>query len=222
MSQEDPRELPRYNLPDAAAYVRVKVPTLETWVRGRGKQSPLIHRPVKGDSRLSYNNLIEAYVLGVARRFGNVSMPRVRQSLEHMREKEGIERFLLHPDLHFRLGNLVWKDDDGLLRNPADGGQVEISEVVKRYLNRIDYRDGWPVGFYPVTRPKHPDGPKRVVIDARIAFGRPVTKHGYIATAMITSRFDAGESVRELADDYDLEETDIEEAIRAEGRLRAA
>lgn len=209
---KDLRELPRYSIPDAAAYAQVKVPTLETWVRGRDDSPSVIIRPREDDPRLSYYNLIECYVLGVARRF--VSMQRVRAGLEYMRQREGVERFLLHRSIRFRIGALLW-EDQGQLRNTA-GGQLEIREVVGQYLNRIEYRDDWPIGFFPVTRPKHPDGPQRVVIHAEVAFGRPVTRRNFIATAVIASRFGAGESVSDLADDYDLESADVEEAIREE------
>ena len=31
----DPRDMPRYSVPEVAAYVRVKPRTLSTWIRGR-------------------------------------------------------------------------------------------------------------------------------------------------------------------------------------------
>lgn len=74
---------------------------------------------------------------------------------------------------------------------------------------------GFALRFYPLTR-DCPDGPKSVVIDPAFCFGRSSLAGRGIATAMIASRYKAGESMAELAADYECEQGLIEEAIRAE------
>jgi uncharacterized protein (DUF433 family) len=93
---------------------------------------------------------------------------------------------------------------------------------LRSYLHRIEYRNGLPVRLYPVTRTDDPDSPRRVVILPDVGFGRPVTERKLISTAVISDRFNAGESVGDLADDYDLSPEDVEEAIRAERSPLAA
>ena len=54
---------------------------------------------------------------------------------------------------------------------------------------------------------------RTVVIDARIAFGRPVIERRGIGTAIIVERINAGESVEDVALDYDLQPYEVEDAI---------
>jgi uncharacterized protein (DUF433 family) len=206
------REMPRYLLPEVSRYARVNVRTLESWVRGHGGSPPLIKRPSPRDPRLSYDNLVEAYALAVLRRFYGVSMQQVRRGLRYMKEREGIDRFLLSDQLRMRLGNLLFQSGRELV-NVGRGGQAEIPEAVAAYLNRIRYSSGMPI-LYPLTRPNDPTGPQRIVMLPHVGFGRPVTEHKHITAATIASRFAAGESVDELARDYELEPADIEEALR--------
>jgi uncharacterized protein (DUF433 family) len=204
--------MPRYPLPEVARYARVKVPTLESWVRGYGNSPPLIKRPSNRDPRLSYDNLVEAYALSVLRRLYGISMQQIRRGLRFMKDREGIDRFLLSDQLRMRLGNLLYESGHRVV-NVGRGGQDEISEAVAAYLNRIQYRNGMPI-LYPLTRPNDPSGPRRIVILPDVGFGRPVTERNFITVATIASRFVAGESIQALAEDYELEIDDIEEAIR--------
>jgi len=216
----DAAEIPRYDIPEAAAYLRVKPRTLATWVRGRksaaGESPPLIIRPVPGDSRLSYSNLIEGYVIHVLRKQMKLSLMEIRKGIEYVEKEFGIQRFLLSDQLRVRLGNLLVEEEGRYYNVGRSGGQIEIPEAVEAYLKRIEYRNGFPEGLYPVTRPGHPEGPRRIVILPDVGFGKPVTERNHISAAVIASRFGAGESVSELAEDYELEAEDIEEAIRTE------
>jgi uncharacterized protein (DUF433 family) len=54
------------------------------------------------------------------------------------------------------------------------------------------------------------------LIDPYIAFGRPVLTGTGIPTAVIADRYKAGESIDELANDYEQDRFRIEEAIRCE------
>jgi uncharacterized protein (DUF433 family) len=54
---------------------------------------------------------------------------------------------------------------------------------------------------------------KPIVIDPAIAFGRPVVARVFVSTRSILERIDAGESVADLATDYDLSVEAIEEAV---------
>jgi len=74
--------------------------------------------------------------------------------------------------------------------------------------------------FYPFTRKRELDEPRVVVIDPEVSFGKPVLVGTGIPTSTVAERYKTGESVDDLAKDYDLERGKIEEAIRCE--LRAA
>lgn len=57
--------------------------------------------------------------------------------------------------------------------------------------------------------------PRLIVIDPRIAFGRPVLAGSSVPVEEVAERFQAGESAAELARDFRVEERMVEEAIRA-------
>jgi uncharacterized protein (DUF433 family) len=61
-----------------------------------------------------------------------------------------------------------------------------------------------------------------VVIDSRIAFGQLVIVGTGIPTQIVAERYVAGDSIEELADDYNCARNLIEEAIRCEIPYSAA
>ncbi len=60
------------------------------------------------------------------------------------------------------------------------------------------------------------------MIDPEVQFGRPVLAGTGIPTLVIANRYKAGESITDLARDYDRPEAEIEEAIRYELELPTA
>jgi uncharacterized protein (DUF433 family) len=182
----------------------------------------LIHRPAPGDSRLSFSNLIEAHVLTALRKQFRVKMPQVRSALEYAREKLGVDRVLLSKNLRVMKGN-VFLEHLGKLINVGRGGQEAMPEILQAYLQRIDWDlQGSPVRMFPLTRDDYHNAPKLVTIDPVLAFGRPVVERRGITTSVIAERFKVGESMLEIAEDYDLEAFEVEEAIRYEALALAA
>jgi len=71
----------------------------------------------------------------------------------------------------------------------------------------------FPVRLYPFVLPSASSAERPIVIDPRIAFGRPVMLRKGISTSTIAERVDAGESVDDLAADYGLGPSEIEQAV---------
>ncbi|HXU32457.1 MAG TPA: DUF433 domain-containing protein [Thermoanaerobaculia bacterium] len=212
----DPNEIPRYSVPEAAHYLRMSKATLKSWLAGRGEKSGLIHRPDPKSPDLSFSNLIEAHVLLALRTEYRVKMKEVRTALDYARRVRRIDRVLLSPDLRATRGN-VFLEKLNELTNLGKGGQAAMPEILGAYLERIDWNvKGLPVRIFPLTRPEQLDSPKILAIDPQIAFGRPVVNRRAITTSVIAERFRAGESSADLADDYDLEVFEVEEALRYE------
>jgi uncharacterized protein (DUF433 family) len=224
-----PEETPRYFVPEAAQYLRMSEATLASWVSGRsydvaaGKKwwQGLIQRPDRDDARMSFQNLIEAYVLSSLRKQYRVKMPAVREALEFAGKKLGIERLLLSDQLRVTTGN-VFLEHVGKLINVGLGGQEAMPEILAKYLDRIEWSGGFGSRLYPITRNDPADSPREVFIDPSIAFGRPVLRHGAIRTATINDRFQAGESFEVLSNDYGLAISEVEEALRYERALPLA
>ena len=64
--------------------------------------------------------------------------------------------------------------------------------------------------------------PRLVVINPYVSFGRPILSSVGVPTEIINERFNAGETIEELAEDYGLTVTEIEEGLRYERTARAA
>ena len=90
-------------------------------------------------------------------------------------------------------------------------------------LARID-RDnqGNPIKLFPYSRTSDRTAvqPKSVVIDPRLSFGRPVLTESAAPTEVIFDRFQAGDSLEDMALDYNVDEKEIE-ALRFEQRRAA-
>lgn len=226
---DDPRRWPAYSLAEAAHYLRMPVGTLRSWVVGRwypvARQSkrsrPLIHLDDPQRQYLSFINLVEAHVLVAIRRRHGVKLPKVRIALDYVRRQFQVERPLI--DQTFQTDGLdLFVERYGDLINASREGQQAMKEIISVYLQRIE-RDskGLPIKLYPFTRDTESDAapksdPRVVVMNPAVSFGRPVIVGTGIPVSSIYERYRAGDSVAALAQDFRLDTSAIEEAIRCE------
>ena len=226
---DDPRLLPAYAVAEAAHYLRMPDGTLRSWVVGRwypvagqSKRSrPLIHLDDPQGQYLSFINLVEAHVLAAIRRRHGVKLPKVRTALDYVKGQFKIERPLI--DQTFQTDGLdLFVERYGDLINASREGQQAMKEIISVYLKRIE-RDakGLPIKLYPFTRDTESDAarksdPRVVVMNPAVSFGRPVIAGTGIPVSSIYERYKAGDSVANLAQDFNLETGAIEEAIRCE------
>lgn len=215
------RDAPAYTLAEAARYARLPVATLRSWVLGRqyptaeGKAEfpPLIRPASRKPSWLSFSNLIEAHVLRSLRAEHGVSVKELRRALTYAEKTLGIDRLLLRSELRTGAGK-VFLDRYGELIELTASGQLAMRRLFEEHLKRIEWDSSqFPVRLYPFLSASAPSGDRPIVIDPRIAFGRPVVVSRGIATSTIAERVDAGESVADIATDYDLAQSEIEQAV---------
>lgn len=221
----NPREAPAYTIGEACSYLRIPSATLRSWLVGRPystakgkKQSePLIALADKKGIRLSFVNLVEAHVLSAVRRHHGVELDNIRRAIKYSEKKFGAKRPLV--DQEFATNGVdLFIDHLGLLLNASKDGQLGMKDVLSTYLKRIE-RDpsGIPIKLFPFTRlSNNLDQPKKIQIDPRISFGRPVISGTGIRTEVLFERFLAGENTKLLAQDYGRSEEEIQEAIRYE------
>jgi uncharacterized protein (DUF433 family) len=151
-----------------------------------------------------------------------VSLAKVRAALDYLRKRFPSR----HPlaDREFETdGSDIFLQRYGQLINLSADGQLAMREMLQTYLHRIE-RDasGRAAKLYLFTGAPKPEAMKVVVVDPRVSFGRPVLAGTGIATDVIAKRYKAGDSIAELADDYDRSQSEIEEAIRCELYREAA
>ncbi|MBU4427045.1 MAG: DUF433 domain-containing protein [Proteobacteria bacterium] len=218
---QDPRDVPAYTVAEAARYLRLAPATLRSWVIGRqyprGNDTaffePLIRLPDPSIAQLSFRNLVEAHVLRALRIEHGISIRHVRIARDVAEKAFGIARLLLSPHLHTDAGDL-FLDKYGELVNLSKSGQLAMKKILEVFLKRVE-RDlhNMPSRLFPFIQRAYLDAPKVIVIDPYISFGRPVIQRKGISTAIIADRIDAGESVENLTEDYNLDSWEIEEAI---------
>jgi uncharacterized protein (DUF433 family) len=214
-------EQPAYPLTEAARYLKLPVATLRSWVSGRsyptakgvGRFQPLIHPPSRKPPVLSFLNLIEAHVLRALRSDHAVSLRDVRRALKYAESALGVERLLLRSELRARGGEL-FLDRYGELINLSASGQMAMRKLFEQHLERIEWKvPEVPARLFPFVASEGLTPARPIAIDPQVAFGRPIVVSRGITTHVIAERIDAGETVAELAADYDLSPAEIEEAV---------
>lgn len=212
----DPRFLPLYTAAEVARLARVKPSSLAYWLKPAGQGLPPLLQPAEklgGHSPYSFMNLVEAYVLGFLRLDHGLSMPKIRKAVKWLQTHYPNHRWPLATLALETDGLELFIRDNQLLVSASKNGQVVMSEIMDKYMSRIERgEDGLPKSFFPYMADV--DGPRLVAIDPAIQFGRPVIAGTRISASILAERFSAGESMSLLAKDYDLELEAVEEALR--------
>lgn len=227
----DVRERPAYSTVEAAHHVRIPENTVRAWCFGRTfrlkdgshSQVPPLVTPADPARRiLSFFNLLELHAIRGLRRNHDLQMRGIRVAVETLHALFPSP----HPLLDRRMqtdGLRLFTEHRGGLVDLTHRGQMALREVFEAHLKRIEYDEqGVATRFFPFSRPighrdVHEDAqPRTVVINPRVAFGRPVLIGTRIPTVEIFERFVAGDSIAMISADYDHPAEAIEEALRWE------
>jgi uncharacterized protein (DUF433 family) len=220
----DPRDIPTYAISEAARYLRIPAGTVRSWVAGRryktsqGSQyfQPLITTTHQKPRLLSFTNLIEVHVLRAIRKDHQIQLDKVRAALDYIESALQVTHPLAHSQFRTDGVNL-FTEHYGTLINASQSGQTLLKDALNAHLARIEPDDsGLAIKLYPFTRSQGTNSPRLVVIDPRIAFGRLVIAGTGVPTHIVAERYQAGDSIDDLADDYNCRHDIIEEAIRCE------
>ncbi len=89
-----------------------------------------------------------------------------------------------------------------------------MRRLFEAHLRRVEW-DAWkfPVRLYPFLSVDQGADERPIAIAPGISFGRPVVVRLGISTAVLAERPDAGESIKELASDYGLSTSEVEQAV---------
>lgn len=226
----DRRDVPRYGIKEAAGFLGMPLATLNSWVNGRNYPTaagqkqfrPLLKLASPGS--LSFFNLVEAHILLSTRRKHNVEMPAIRRAIEYVGRTFPSPHPLLNENFLTDGKDLfIEKIESSTGRvqtiNVSRWGQLGLGPILDFYLQRI-VRDekGWPIKLFPI-RMNWPgdlksDPPRVVVIDPTVSSGQPVVNGTGVMAQVIVGRFNTGEGIEEIAEDYGLKTSQIEEVIR--------
>lgn len=216
-----PIDRPAYTPAVVAHHLSLPIGNVRYWTLGRDHHHPVIEIADPARRLLSFRNLVEVHVLSAVTRKYGVRLPQVRAAVEYLRRHFG-KRHPLSDEQMMTDGMSLFVDKFGELINASKSGQIAMRSMLQTHLQRVRRDDhGLPVRLFPFTRSR-PEGPEVVMIDPTVQFGRPCIASAAIPTAVIVERFKAGDSVENLADDYECRPDEIQEAIRYESAPRAA
>ena len=220
----DPRDIPTYSIKDAARYLRIPSSTIRSWTVGHHYSvkdgsnffAPLIEIFQQKPYALSFTNLIEIHVLRAIRQHHKIQLDRVRDALDFIDEKFHLPHPLASQNFSTN-GVDLFIERYGELIQATQTERIQLKLAINTHLERIEPDDrGLAIKLYPFTRTHEENNPRIVAIDPRIAFGRLTIDGTGIATSILKERYLAGDSIDELAADYQCYRLSIEEAIRCE------
>lgn len=224
----DPRDIPAYSFREVALSIGVPPSTLRAWCVGQSNFKPVLVL-AEGWSEfhaLSFFNLIEANVVAELRREHGVKMPRVRTALEFLADNVPVAHPLVQTELSVTPNQRVYIVYEGKRIDISAGGQWPLDSVVRNLLRRVHRGRRGILAFFPRVAPAEQaamsdDDYAPIVVDPEICFGRPVIAGTGIPTDVIADRWLGGDSVKKMAEDYDLSEDHLRAALRFE-RVREA
>jgi uncharacterized protein (DUF433 family) len=201
--------VPHYQVGEAARYAQLATSTIVGW------QQKVVAPRVTG-LELSYLQLIEVAVVAAMRR-GGIRMPEIRATRAFMQDHFRAE----YPFAEYRFkhdGRSLWLSDrdipglkgrHGHLIRTGRQGQLAWASIIGR-LNEFKYeRKGIVVRWHVAG------SGSAVVIDPRVSYGSPNVRG--VPTWIVKGRWEAGEGLTEIADDFSLKEREVSDALKFEG-----
>lgn len=209
---------------ETAAYLGIPKSTVHWWAAQPHGKAPLITRfPPEGrQATIPFIGFAEAYVLSSFRRAG-VPLQRIRPAVEVLAKEIGVEHALASERLYTDGAEVLYDyaqetgDAEFMELVVLRTKQRQFAGVVRAYLKRINYGgDGWATSVKLPTY-EHAE----VVVDPKIAFGLPLVVRGGARVEDLVDRFQAGDSVKELAADFGVPAEQVEDVIRVATRAAA-
>lgn len=224
----DPRDIPAYSFREVALSIDVPVSTVRAWCVGQSNFEAVLSLPGEWTEyhALSFFNLIEANVIAELRREHKVPMSRVRTALDFLSNNVPVAHPLVETQLLVTPNQRVYIVHEGKHIDISAGGQWPLDAVVRKLLRRVHRGVQGIVSFFPrIPPPAHNALPEEeyapVVVDPEVCFGRPLIAGTAIPTDVVADRYRGGDSIRKMAEDYDLAEEQIEAALRFERLFEA-
>ncbi|SNT38492.1 DUF433 domain-containing protein [Rhodococcoides kyotonense] len=222
----DVESLALYTLSDAARILDVPTATFANWAKGydfktlagRRHAPALVTTAARGRGRtVPFIGLAEAYVLAAFRSAG-VPMQRIRPAVERLTREIDLDVALASERLVTDGAEVLYdfgqSGDEGadavaglvVVRNQ----QRVFNDVVSDYLQTITFDGGLVARF---GLPKY--GSAGVSVDPQINSGQPTITRRGVRVADVLSRVKAGESISDVAFDYDLSSETVRAVIAA-------
>jgi uncharacterized protein (DUF433 family) len=212
---KDRLHVPAYSVREAARYAGTSVQTINNWQHLSGNRTGVLGHRDRGKA-LSYMQLIELGVVSAMRK-AKVPLKAIRQARDYLATNFGSQ----FPFAEYRFktsgkdllveSEALDKSDKNKLIAVSENGQYAWKEILQQLLHEFDYsaEDNGSVVRWRVAGRERP-----IVIDPKLAFGRPCVDG--VQTTVLRERWNSGETVDDLADDFGLDKSLVVSALRFE------
>lgn len=219
-------ERPMYGIAEAAGFLGLRPDRARAWLDGYERQGvhypPVIQEELTGNEIVTWGEFVELGYLREYRRKG-VPLQRLRPVIGQLRREFGTPYPLATAKPYIFGKELVLKlqEENDIPRAIAivisSGRTIALAaDEAKRFLKKVEF-DQPEHGDARRLRPARPASP--VVIDPLARFGRPSVQG--VATERLWELFDAGESLDEIADGYDMSPELARAAVAYEEQQRS-
>lgn len=208
--------VPNYRIREAARYAHLSPQTVAKWHTKPGSNRRSTLSTKEKGAALSYLQLIEVAVVSSFRKAG-VKLRKIEAAREYLAKQMEVE----FPFAAYRFktdGKDLWMDyaqfeadaGDKTLLAASQGGQLAWGDIIGR-LHEFDYENngGLAIRWHVAGRDQN------IIIDPRIQFGAPSVEG--VATWAFAGRWEAGEVLDDIADDFGVSNSDVLAALRFEG-----
>lgn len=218
-------ERPVYGIAEAAGLLGLRPDRTRAWLDGYERSgvryAPVVRDVTTGADIVTWGEFVELGYLREYRRCG-VPLQRLRPVIDELR-REFATPYPLATAQPYVMGRELVLEVQERNELPSaiaivirSGQQVMLTDMANRFFRKVEF-DSSGVGD---VRRLHPAGrASPVVIDPLVRFGRPVV--GGVATERLWELFDAGETVAEIADGYDMTSELVSAAVAYEEQLRS-
>lgn len=225
---------PAYSPVFAARLVGLRPERVRRWLRGcqyhcaqkksqvsvRRRQRPVVRRAqTENVPFASFLDLVDLlFIKGFVAH--GISIQKLRRALSEAQDLLGDEHWA--SKRFWTDGRNVYvelQDRGDALLHLLSGGQWAIAPIIMQIADCLDFhvQTGFAERWYPLGRDEH------VVVDPVVAFGAPTIVGRGIETTNVYDLYRAErEKVRKVCSWMDLEQEEVESAVRFEGMLRAA
>lgn len=208
--------VPNYRIGEAARFAHLSPQTVAKWHSQPGSNRKSTLSTKEKGAALSYLQLIEVAVVSSFRKAG-VRLNKIEAAREYLSKQLEAE----FPFAVYRFktdGKDLWMDyaqfeadaGDKTLLAASSGGQLAWGDIIGR-LQEFDYENehGLAIRWHVAGRDEN------VIIDPRLQFGAPSVEG--VATWAFKGRWEAGEELDDIADDFGVSNSDVRAALRFEG-----
>ena len=218
-SDVDPRELALYTPDDAACYLGINPRTLGTWLWGRNYPTttgekffaPVIEPADQTNKLLSFFNLAELHVLAATRYEHKVSFKAVRAAMDTVQARYPSAHPLISRDF-LTNGKDLFVQSVKENENLSEPMQLNFKVIMDTFLEHVVADPNELIKkIFPLIAGQPDD--RIISITYGISSSQPVIDGIGVPVWLLHERFNAGETVTALADDFDVPLHKVQRAI---------